>query len=98
MDGYYMVTAVITIRLYVPWAHSLKDKRSEVKSLVTRLRQKFNISVIESGDQDVHQMIVLTVAALAFDNGQADSIKDSILKFIEQNSEAEVVTLLVDKK
>jgi uncharacterized protein YlxP (DUF503 family) len=89
---------VMTLRLYAPWAHSLKDKRSEVKSLTAKLRQKFNVSVIEADDQDVHQMIVFGIAALAFNNAQADSIKESILKFIEQNSEAEIVSVVSDNK
>lgn len=93
-----MVILELTLRLYAPWCHSLKDKRSEVKSLTAKLRQKFNISVAESDDQDVHQMIVLCIAALAFDNGQADSIKESILKFIEQSSEAEIVAVTAEKR
>jgi len=85
-----MTVAVMTLWLYAPWIHSLKEKRMEVKSLLAKLQNKFNISAIESEEQDVHQTIVLTVAALAANPAQADSILDHILAFVESNTDAEI--------
>ncbi len=60
-----MTLSRLTIKLYAPWVHSLKEKRSEVKSLVAKLRNKFNVSAIEAEEQDAHQTIVIGVAYLA---------------------------------
>ena len=34
-------------RLRAPWVHSLKEKRMIVKSLVAKLRNRFNVSAAE---------------------------------------------------
>lgn len=85
-----MRIATATIRLYAPWAHSLKEKRMEVKSLLARLHNRFNISAGEVGEQDTHQVIVIGIAAVAGDSAQADSILDHALSFLEANTEAEI--------
>jgi len=65
----------------------------EIKSLLTRIRDQFNVSVAEVGDQDVHQRITIAVAAIAANGAQADSILDNVIRFIEANSEALVVSV-----
>lgn len=49
-----MTVAVLTLRLRAPWAHSLKEKRMELKSLLARLRNRFNVSAAETDEQDTH--------------------------------------------
>ncbi len=88
-----MIIAAMTIKLHVPWVHSLKEKRTEVKSLLTRVRSQFNVSAAEVGDQDIHQIITIGIAAIAANNAQADSILDSVLQFVEANSEGLVISI-----
>jgi len=88
-----MVLAVITIRLYASWVHSLKEKRMVVKSLLSKLSAKFNISVAEAADQELHQSIVLMIAGLAADNAQADSILENIQSFIELSTDAQILSV-----
>lgn len=73
-----------------PWCQSLKDRRSEVKRLLSRLQHQFNLSAVDSGPQDVHTRFDITLAALVFTSAQADSTKESILAFVEGLSEAEL--------
>ncbi len=89
-----MRIVLLTIKLHAPFVHSLKDKRTQVKSLISKLRSKFNVSAVESEQQDVHQTIVLSIAALAGDTQQADSIMDHVLNFIEQNTQAHIADVL----
>lgn len=86
-----MLTVRITARLHAPWCRSLKDKRAEIQSLISRIRRKFNVSIIESGLQDIHARMELTIAALAFDAAQADSISESLYHFILGATEAELI-------
>ena len=83
---------VLLLRLCfrAPWCRSLKDRRSEVSRLVSRLKHRFNVSAVESGPQDIHTLFEITVAALAFGANQADSIRESLLSFAEEQSEAEL--------
>jgi hypothetical protein len=77
--------------LHAPFVHTLKQKRAVVKPLVSRLRAAFNASVCEADAQDVHQTIVLCVAMLASDSAAADSCMDHVLRFIQSNTEANIV-------
>jgi uncharacterized protein YlxP (DUF503 family) len=86
-----MRIAAMTFRLHAPWVHSLKEKRMIVKSLVARLQNKFHVSAAEVDEQDIHQIIVIGVAAIVPYNAMADSLMDEISKFIEENCEAEIL-------
>ena len=54
-----------TVELFIPMAHSLKDKRQVLQSLKSRLRDKFNVSVAEVGDQELWQKAILGLACVA---------------------------------
>lgn len=88
-----MILLYMTIRLHAPWCHSLKDKRSQVKRLTARLHNTFNVSACEVGQQDIHTIIEIGVAAIAFDSAQADSIAENVAGFVQGNTEAEVVAV-----
>ena len=86
-----MVIAVVTFRLHVPWVHSLKEKRMIVKSIIAKIQNKFHVSAAEIDEQDVHQIIVIGVAAIVPHNAMADSLMDEISNFVEENTEAEIL-------
>ena len=52
-----MKILVIKIDLRAPYVHSLKEKRMIVKSIIGKLQNKFNISIREVENQDLHQRI-----------------------------------------
>ena len=60
-----MNIAAMTFRLHAPWVHSLKEKRMIINSLVSRLQNRFRISVAEIAEQDAHQIIVIGIAAIS---------------------------------
>ena len=86
-----MKIAAMTFKLYAPWVHSLKEKRMIVKSLISKLQNKFHVSAAEIDEQDTHQIIVIGVAAIVPHNAMADSLMDEISVFVEENCEAEIL-------
>ena len=50
-----MIVGLCTVELFIPDGHSLKDKRRVLQSVKTRVRDKFNVSVAEVGEQDLWQ-------------------------------------------
>ena len=86
-----MKIAAITFRLHAPWVHSLKEKRSIVKSLIAKLQNRYHVSAVEIDEQDTHQTIVIGVAAVVPHNAMADSLMEEISRFVEENCEAEIV-------
>ena len=81
----------MTFRLRASWVHSLKEKRMILKSLVAKLQNKFHVSAAEIDEQDIHQIIVIGVAAIVPHNAMADSLMDEISAFVEENTEAEIL-------
>ena len=74
-----------------PWVHSLKEKRMIVKSLVAQLQNRFHVSAAEIDEQDIHQIIVIGVAAVVPHSTLADSLMDEISQFVETATDAEIL-------
>ncbi|OHW61216.1 hypothetical protein EUAN_24180 [Andreesenia angusta] len=85
-----MVVGVMKVKMRAAWVHSLKEKRMELRSLTSKVSNKYNVSVAEVESQDTHQDIVLGVSCVTTDTAHANSILDNILNYIEANSEAEI--------
>ena len=62
-----------------------------VKSIVAKVQNKFHVSVAEIDEQDIHQIIVIGVAAIVPHNAMADSLMDEISEFVVENTEAEIL-------
>ena len=86
-----MKITAVTFRLHAPWVHSLKEKRMIVKSLLTKLQNRFHVSAAEIDEQDTHQIIVIGIAAIVPHNAMADSLMDEISAFVEENTDAEIL-------
>ena len=62
-----MVIGIVTARLSIPDARSLKDKRSVLRSLKDRVLNRMNVSAAEVGDQDLWQVAELAFVTVAAD-------------------------------
>jgi len=89
-----MQIAYLEITIRLAWAHSLKEKRAEIKRLLAKMRNQFNASAAEAARQDEHQNAVLAVALLAANHALGDAMMDGILAWVEGNTEGEVVDVL----
>ena len=85
------VVGVLTMELRIEHAHSLKEKRHVVKSLKDRLRHRFNVSVAEIADQDLHNSAVVAVAALSASKEYAHEL----LRAVEDEAESQLGPMLV---
>ncbi len=83
-----MVVASLTWELSLPGCSSLKEKRSVVRSLRDRLRDKFNVSVAETGLNDVHARAELTIALVATDGQFAESVFQKADQFVDEHGGA----------
>ncbi|HOJ76679.1 MAG TPA: DUF503 domain-containing protein [Bacillota bacterium] len=86
---------MIQIQLNIPGALSLKDKRQVMQSLLSKVRQKFNVSVIESDFQNQWSHAELGLAFLAANMRQLEQIEQSIVTYIENNYPIEINQILV---
>ena len=91
-----MIIGTGEIHLHANWVHSLKEKRMIVKSITQRVKNKFNVSVAEVDDMDVHQSIVIGVACVSNSREQCASVIQNVMNFIEGNTEAEVLDIEIE--
>ena len=84
---------VMKVTLRSDWAHSLKEKRMVVKSIIAKLQNKFNISVGEIENQDIHNLITIGIASIALDAKVCDSTIEHIINYIEDITDAEIINI-----
>ena len=82
---------VLTLELRIEHAHSLKEKRHVVKSLREKLRGKFNVSVAEIDDMDLHNSAVLAVAMVS----SSRPFAEKVLQAVEREAAGLVGPMLV---
>ena len=73
-----MVIGLLTLDLHFPGARSLKDKRQALRSLETRIRNKFNVSIAEVEHQDLWQRARLAVVTVNTDHSHLESTLQSV--------------------
>jgi uncharacterized protein YlxP (DUF503 family) len=85
--------AVGRVTLHLAENHSLKGKRQVVRSLVARVRQRFNVAVAEVGEPDLWQVAVLGLCCVSNSPGAAGQLLAEATRFIEAEAlgQAEVV-------
>ena len=76
---------LLTLHLHIPGCKSLKEKRSRLKPLLTRLHKEFNISVAEMDLHDVWQSTVIGCAVVSNDGAQAQRTLQSVSAWVESN-------------
>ena len=86
-----MTVLAAKLKLYIPHAVSLKDKRQVRQSIIAKTRQKFNVSIAEVDTQDLCQTLTLGIAVVSGDGKHAKQMTDEVVRFIEDNFEAELV-------
>lgn len=82
---------VMVWELHLPACQSLKDKRTIVKSLKDRLHNRFNVSVAETGHQDLWQRAELSAAVVSTDRRHAESVLREVDEMVAAADGARVV-------
>ena len=82
--------SLLTVELAIPWARSLKDKRSAVRGLKDRLRARFNASVAEVDYQDKWQRAVLAVCILGGDKRQLEVDMGRVRQLCEEAQDLQI--------
>ena len=86
-----MVLAYSVFDLNLPGCRGLKEKRMVLRSLKSRIRNKFEVSVAETDHQDRHQRAQISVAVVGPDQPPLDAILQEILSFVESNFDGPIL-------
>ena len=86
-----MIVGVLKLTFHVPHARSLKDKRSVVRKFRDRVRARFDVSIAEVDDQDLHQRAVFGVAVVSSDATVIEKILEDVARMAGLQEEAQLV-------
>jgi len=76
---------VLTLEFQIPGCTSLKEKRSRLKPLLSRLHREFNISVAEVDHQDAWQAAVIACAIVSNDPAHSQRVLQQVVQWLESN-------------
>jgi len=86
-----MIVGTVEIRIFLPDARTLKDKRRVLSSLKDRIRGRFNVSVAEVEDQDMIQSATLAVAQVSNDSRYVNGALDKLVDMVRNSRVARLV-------
>jgi len=78
-----MIVAVISVALHFDQSRSLKQKRQLLKSIIEKVKHRFNISIAEVADQDLWQKSTVGISYVSISDFQANKKSFNIKNFIE---------------
>ncbi len=84
-----MIVGLLAFECIIYDAHSLKEKRAVLQRIITRVKQKFNVSISEVNFQDSWQRSKLAIAVVASARNPVEMELQNVLKFIDSFPEIE---------
>ncbi|MDF2790775.1 DUF503 family protein [Neobacillus sp. 3P2-tot-E-2] len=84
-----MIVGLAVCECIIYDAHSLKEKRAVLQRILTRLKQKFNVSVSEVGYQDVWQRTKIAFVSVTSNRVMTELELQNALKLIDSFPEIE---------
>lgn len=91
-----MYCCVLRVELFIPSSHSLKQKRGVIRPILEGVRNRFSVSVAETGFQDLWQRCEFAIAVVGSSAGHVDQTLDACERFVWSFPEVEVT--LVDRR
>ncbi len=86
-----MVIGILRIDLYMNGNRSLKAKRQTLKSLIQRIKSRFNnVSVSEVGSHDLWQKATIGISFVGNESRFVNSVLDRVTQFIESTGVVEM--------
>jgi uncharacterized protein YlxP (DUF503 family) len=87
-----MIIGCLVMDIYLPYSHSLKEKRKRLKPLQDRLKSRHNVAVSELEFQDKWQRSRLGIVTLNSSRGIVEKTLNLILRDAEDMIEGEIVS------
>jgi uncharacterized protein YlxP (DUF503 family) len=86
-----MIVAAARITLLIPGNDSLKGKRQVVRSLIEKVRHKFEVAIAEVDSHDKWQRAELGLAVVGNDEKLLGQRVEKVMQFLESQHLAEII-------
>ena len=64
--------------------HSLKEKRQIARSIIDKVRNKFNVAIAEVDDNDMWQRLTLGISCLSNEASHAHQVISQVVDYIQK--------------
>jgi len=78
------------MKLWLPVVYSLKDKRSIIKSLQEKLKNKFNVAVAELAENDLWKNSTIGIVSVSANKRFLEQLINKIISFIDEFAGIEI--------
>ncbi|NOR52544.1 MAG: DUF503 family protein [Candidatus Aminicenantes bacterium] len=86
-----MIIGFLSLEIYLPYSHSLKDKRKRLLSLKNRLKKKYNVAFAELDFQEKWQRTKIGMVTLNNQKRIMESLFNKILADAEENIDGQII-------
>lgn len=91
-----MLIGSVQIELYIPGIGSLKEKRFVLKSIKTKIRNSFNVSLTEVDYLDKWQRSILGIACVSNDRRFIDETCSKVIRAISRDTRVEIIDQIIE--
>ena len=91
-----MIVGTVVFDLHLPGVNSLKEKRRIIKSLMTRIMNKYNVSIAEVALNDSHRSAQIGVGMVGNEIKFVDQALSKVVREVESNPQFNVVDYRVE--
>ena len=86
-----MIIGYLSLEIYLPYSHSLKEKRQRLKRIRDRLRNKYNVAFAELDFQNKWQRSKIGIVTISNQKTLVEKIFNQIIKDVIDNIDGEVI-------
>jgi len=86
-----MVIGLLSLEIFLPYSHSLKEKRKVLNALKDRFKKKYNVAIAELEFQEKWQRAKVGIITLNSQKGVVDQVLHRILAEAEQGLDGEIL-------
>ncbi|MBN2543741.1 DUF503 domain-containing protein [bacterium] len=91
-----MKIGICTIELHIPSVNSLKGKRMVLKSLLTNIKNRYNVSVAEIKHNDLWQRSTLAIVTVSKDSKRTSEVLSQVENFIKKNHRIQITDIDIE--
>ncbi|MDK2895982.1 MAG: uncharacterized protein PWP04_102 [Candidatus Atribacteria bacterium] len=88
-----MRVGVCQIEIFIDHSFSLKDKRRVVNSIKNRIKNRFNVSIIETGTGTNRKKTTIGLSCVGIDENSVRNLLNQIVSFLEEDDRLEITDL-----
>jgi uncharacterized protein YlxP (DUF503 family) len=87
------MVGVFEVELFFNGISSLKEKRRIVKSIIEKTKNRFNVSIAETGKQEAWQLAKIGIAFVGNEKNYVLQMLDSVERYLENMEKAELINI-----